>query len=58
MKLLPLGSVVQLKRGQQKLMITCRYPLYNNQGTIGYFDYSACLYPTGNPDGQAYFFNQ
>ncbi len=39
-------------------MIISRAPLYNNLGTIGYFDYSAYLYPTGQADEQAYFFNQ
>ena len=38
-------------------MITARYPLYNNQGKLGYFDFSACLYPNGNTDNQSYFFN-
>jgi hypothetical protein len=39
-------------------MIVCRLPLYNNNGTIGYFDYSACLYPMGQTDQQMYFFNE
>lgn len=47
-KILPIGSVIQLHNGELKLMILSRFPLYNNQGTIGYFDYSACLYPNGN----------
>lgn len=54
---LPIGSVVQLQNGDTKVMVINRFPLYNNQGTIGYFDYSACLYPTGNTDNQVYFFN-
>ncbi|MBP2622600.1 DUF4176 domain-containing protein [Streptococcus oricebi] len=56
-KYLPIGSVVQLHKGSTKVMIINRFPLYNNQGTIGYFDYSACLYPAGNTDNQVYFFN-
>lgn len=51
-KLLPLGSVVKLKNGEQKIMIISRLPLYNNEGTIGYFDYGACLYPNGQVDQQ------
>ncbi|MFA8438667.1 DUF4176 domain-containing protein [Pueribacillus sp. YX66] len=56
-KLLPLGSVVMLENGEQKLMITSRVPLYNNEGTIGYFDYGGCLYPNGHVDQQMFFFN-
>lgn len=57
-KFLPIGTVVQLKNGKVKLMILNRFPLYNDNGEIGYFDYAACLYPNGNTDNQAYFFNQ
>lgn len=57
MKLLPLGSVVKLKNGDQKVMITVRLPLYNNNGTIGYFDYGACLFPNGQINQETYFFN-
>ena len=55
--LLPLGSVIQLKDGEQKLMIICRLPLFNQGGTIGYFDYSACLYPLGQSSQNMFFFN-
>lgn len=34
-----------------------RAPLYNQKGVIGYFDYSACIYPTGKVEEQVYFFN-
>ena len=54
---LPIGSVVQLQNGDTKVMIINRFPLYNSRGTIGYFDYSACLYPSGNTDNQVYFFH-
>ena len=54
---LTIGSVVQLQNGDTKVMIINRFPLYNSRGTIGYFDYSACLYPSGNTDNQVYFFN-
>jgi hypothetical protein len=35
MKLLPLGSVVKLKNGEQKIMITVRLPMYNNKEQSG-----------------------
>ena len=38
-------------------MILNQFSIYNNRGMIGYFDYSACLYPSGNTDNQVYFFN-
>ncbi|MBC1319402.1 DUF4176 domain-containing protein [Listeria welshimeri] len=57
-ELLPLGSVVRLKNGEQQLLIISRFALYNNQGVIGYFEYSGCLYPNGQTDQTSYFFNQ
>ena len=57
-EVLPIGSIVQLNNGEVKLMIINRYPLYNNHGVIGYFDYSGCVYPNGSLDNQAYFFNE
>ena len=56
--ILPIGSIVRLNNGQQKLMITSRGALYNNEGTIGYFDYSGCIYPMGQTNQQVFFFNQ
>ena len=35
-----------------------RGALYNNEGTIGYFEYSGCLYPIGQTDQQTLFFNK
>ena len=57
-KILPIGSIVKLKNGEQKLMIISRVPLYNNKGNIGYFDYSACVYPFGHTSQNAFFFNE
>lgn len=57
MRILPIGSVVRLKNGDVKLMILNRAPLYNKEGVIGYFDYSACVYPFGKVEEQVYFFN-
>ncbi|MGN0290427.1 MAG: DUF4176 domain-containing protein [Lachnospiraceae bacterium] len=58
MNILPLGSIVQLKEGEKKLMIISRVPLYNNKGTIGYFDYAGCLHPIGQNGNQTFFFNK
>lgn len=58
MKYLPIGTVVQLNNGQLKLMIVSRFPLYDNKGEIGYFDYSGCIYPQGTADNQFYYFNE
>ncbi len=58
MKVLPIGSVVRLKNGDIKLMILNRAPLYNQNGVVGYFDYSACIYPAGKIEEQVYFFNE
>lgn len=58
MNILPLGSVVQLKNGERKLMIISRASLYNYRGTIGYFDYAGCLHPVGQNGQQTFFFNK
>ncbi|MBP1971786.1 hypothetical protein J2Z83_003941 [Virgibacillus natechei] len=57
MDILPIGSVIRLKDGDVKLMILNRAPLYNKDGIIGYFDYSACMYPAGQVEEQVHFFN-
>ncbi|AXJ12906.1 DUF4176 domain-containing protein [Streptococcus pluranimalium] len=58
MKYLPIGTVVQLNNGQVKVMIVSRFPLYDNKGKIGYFDYSGCIYPQGTAENQFYYFNE
>jgi len=57
MQLLPLGSIVRLEAEGQKLMIVGRVPLTEEKGEIGYYDYSACLYPHGQTNQNFYFFN-
>ncbi|MDR0300328.1 MAG: DUF4176 domain-containing protein [Streptococcaceae bacterium] len=56
--ILPIGSVVTLKHGEAQLMIAGRAQLFNNEGTIGYFDYAALAYPQGIVEANSYaFFN-
>ena len=44
---LPLGSVVILKGGVQKVVVIARGLLSVATGKEGYFDYGGCLYPQG-----------
>ena len=44
--LLPIGSVVLLKDGKKKVMITGFYVMSEKNQDVVY-DYSACLYPEG-----------
>lgn len=50
---LPLGTIVVLKNGTKKLIITGRYQVL--EGTDGVWDYSAFLYPEGNLDPNSSF---
>jgi hypothetical protein len=55
-RLLPLGSVVLVKGGNKRLMITGR--IQARKGDTKVYDYSACLYPEGIMNSQEmYFFN-
>lgn len=58
MKMHSIGTVVKLSDGDHKLMIVSRTPLTNDNGTIGYYDYGACLYPEGLVDSTTFFFNE
>jgi hypothetical protein len=58
-KILPIGSIVHLKDGNIDLMITSRAQLFNDKGTLGYFDYAAVFYPTGvTEENKFVFFNR
>jgi len=47
-RFLPIGSVVKLKDGQKRLMITGFLPIEQNEnGEKNVWDYSGCLYPEG-----------
>lgn len=55
--LLPIGSVVLLKGGQKRIMITGR--IQTRAGETEIFDYSACYYPQGIvAPNQMFFFNR
>ncbi|QLE60999.1 hypothetical protein LROSRS0_0952 [Furfurilactobacillus rossiae] len=58
MEFLSIGSVIRLQQGKQDLMVTSLVPLYNDNGVIGYFDYSGCPFPQGDNGSESYFFNQ
>lgn len=57
-ELLPLGSIVLLKEGLQKLMVVERGAIYTNQetGQDDFADYMAVVYPAGlNPETTIFF---
>ena len=56
MSILPIGTIVYLKEGSQKLMILNRGVTIDHNGESVLFDYSAALYPIGlNPERLFYF---
>lgn len=54
---LPLGSVVILKGGVQKVVVIARGLLSVATGKEGYFYYGGCLYPQGLVGDQILYFN-
>ncbi|MCS5464791.1 DUF4176 domain-containing protein [Enterococcus lactis] len=57
-ELLPLGSIVLLEEGLQKLVVVGRGVVYTDQvtGKDTFADYMAALYPTGlNPETTIFF---
>ena len=56
--MLPIGSIVFLKEGSQKLMILNRGPIIMMDEQKTMFDYSACRYPIGFVEEQTFYFNQ
>lgn len=55
---MPLGSVIQLKGGIQKLLIIARALNVNNEGKQYFFDYGGVPYPEGLTGDQIAYFNQ
>src|SRR5699024_5167009 len=58
MDILTIGSVIRLKNVDVKLMILNRALLYNKDGIICYYDYSAYIYVNGKVEEQVYLFNR
>ena len=54
---LPLGSIVQLEGGTQKLLIVARGLNLNRGGKTYYFDYGGVMYPQGLTGDQLAYFN-
>jgi hypothetical protein len=54
---LPLGSVVMLKKGLQKLIIIGRALNVNRDGKDYFFDYAAVLHPQGLINTEVAYFN-
>lgn len=52
--MLPIGSVVLLKGGEKRLMITGR--IQTKSGSDIIYDYSGCYYPEGIVDSASMFF--
>ncbi|MDR0300158.1 MAG: DUF4176 domain-containing protein [Streptococcaceae bacterium] len=60
-QLLPVGSVVYLKEGTLKILVTARgqlVKLKENGDKPTYFDYLGSLYPQGYDVDNRYYFNQ
>lgn len=57
-KIYPIGTIVKPKDSKLYIMITGTLPLYNLHGKLGYFDYSACLYPVGQVNQNSLFLNE
>ena len=55
---IPLGSVVQLYGGTQKLMVVARGLTAQRGGKTYYFDYGGVMYPQGLLGAQMAYFNQ
>ena len=54
---IPLGSIVLLKGGMQKLLIVSRALNVKNNKNVFFFDYGAVPYPEGLVSDQMVYFN-
>ena len=56
--LLPLGSIVYLADGNQKVVIIGRGMIVNQEGTDVVFDYTGSVFPDGLNPEEIYYFNE
>lgn len=56
--MLPIGSIIYLKEGSQKIMILNRGPVVNEKDRNALYDYSGCKYPNGLNPNEVLYFNQ
>lgn len=56
--MLPIGSIVYLKEGTQKIMILNRGPVVEMDESEFVFDYTGCFYPQGLTPGDVLYFNE
>ena len=55
---LPIGSIIYLKEGQQKVMILSRGCQLQQDNEVVFFGYSGAAYPVGLNPEQIFYFNQ
>lgn len=55
-KILPLGSIVYLKKGNKKVMIIARGLVSKNGDNLVFFDYGGVPYPEGMVDDKMAYF--
>ncbi len=55
--MLPIGSIVYLSEGNQKMMVLNRGAIVEQNGEKVIFDYTGALYPNGLNPEQVYYFN-
>lgn len=56
--MLPIGSIVYLRQGTNKLIILNRGPIIEKNGKQTLFDYSGCFYPQGVDPENTFYFNE
>lgn len=59
--MLPIGSIVYLKEGTDKIMILNRAPILPDEESEDegvWYDYSGCFYPQGLNPNNVFYFNE